>query len=196
MIVKKQSGSTQIKLINSKNNDIDTFEPVINLHEFEPKPLGNMKNDTSYHKTFKGVEESKETLNFDEFAILDDMMNDKDSTHHNMKSDTKSRTSDLKFDTASKRDDMLGDFIEPIKKQSNKERSRKSRQRKKKYYEDLETMNFRLQKQVDQLMKEVEYYKQKLKTLECNIEPTSMKKCQDFENYIINDVVEDIKQHT
>ena len=86
------------------------------------------------------------------------------------------------------------DFLEPAKKQSGKERARKSRQRKKKYYDDLESLNQHLQKQVDKLTKEVEYYKQRLKTLEWNNEPTSVQKCQEFEDFFVNNVVDEIKK--
>ena len=86
------------------------------------------------------------------------------------------------------------DFLEPAKKQSGKERARKSRQRKKKYYDDLESLNQHLQKQVDKLTKEVEYYKQRLKTLEWNNEPTSVRKCQEFEDFFVNNVVDEIKK--
>ena len=166
--VRFDSGQTN----KSKNNDSDIFEVDKTIHNFDTNfyPTDSTKRIAKFkQKSGKNLtkEEIKDSLNFDEFELLDEFRDDKDETFNEIfRSDTKSKMSESRGEPSVKKDELLGDFIEPIKKQSNKERSRKARQRKKKYYEDLESLNLNLQKQVDKLTKEVEYYKQKLKALE------------------------------
>ena len=65
--------------------------------------------------------------------------------------------------TLASQDDLLKNLdLQPRKKISDKERARKSRIRKKKYYEDLESRVVYLEDRCEKLTHELEYCKHKL----------------------------------
>ena len=73
---------------------------------------------------------------------------------------------------------------------SNKERARKARQRKKKYYEDLENKVTNLQKENDSLKSQLDYWKSKIQFLErVNYQSTSSDTGQ-FQMGLIDDCID------
>lgn len=71
---------------------------------------------------------------------------------------------------------------------SNKERARKARQRKKKYYEDLERRAEFLENKVTKLNQELEYLKQKLKIYEAGNKTAQQCTSVDFENHLFESI--------
>lgn len=96
--------------------------------------------------------------------MLDELMM---QTNITLKSNKESTAPTVALKSNTNKKINLDEFLQPIQKQENKERSRKARQRKKKYYDDLEIRNAQLEKELAKLTKEIDYYKQKLKVYEC-----------------------------
>lgn len=109
--------------------------------------------------------------NFDQKLSLDDDMGE--GEHKNDEEEEKSDTPDqsstptqkngFKTPSTESKDDETGKTKQKL---SNKERARRARQRKKKYYEDLEKRAEYLEDKATKMAKEIEYLKHKLRFYE------------------------------
>lgn len=90
----------------------------------------------------------------------------------------------------SKQDDEEMSFRKP--KLTNKERARKARQRKKKYYEDLEKRAEYLEKKVVELNKELDFCRQKIQVFEGQRNPLSTPQTS-FQSWLMDECINMLK---
>jgi len=102
----------------------------------------------------------EEEIDHDMRADLSSPQDIEESKESDEKKNTNSKSESSSKDNSPEEQDMK----KP--KNTNKERARKARQRKKKYYEDLEKRAEYLEKKVTELNKELDYCKQKIRVYE------------------------------
>jgi len=128
-------------------------------------------------------EEEKREMEVEEAETFRSLFNDKKISKNDVGVASKTKSSNSKSEDSLKEESQpLGDISDMPKgkvKITNKERARKARQRKKKYYEDLEDRVTALEKENINLKQELEYCKQKInflnKGVDKNVSPVTNK---------------------